>query len=649
MKKIIFFALTLFLLFPTACKKEDVKGKKNGTIKILGSEDSADNPAGETKVINLDNAYDMSSKTINYYQEQALTDEEAKIKESEEPFVITDFGPKGELPAEMRKPTVYVSFNHPIIPLSKLGEVMKTSSIIKITPEVKGVYRFYGTRMLSFEPDESVLPQREYEVTVSKDLKSLGGKSITGETSFKFNSEYLRIVSFNPSYFDVPIKEAKTIRIVFSYPVNLDLIKKYLKIESNGKEYSFGIKSPGSEEKINEDLKNRTAILTADEEFEPNVDVKVTLLKDSKSEEGFLGTKNDIVNSFGTIRPFRFLTHQTYSYEFVGDDYSQTNPLYLTFTHPLDKDSVFKSLEISYSEVNINDHISVYDRTIKIFNLPVKYNSTYRVTVKPGLKDIYGRELSKEEKITVEVPDAYSYYYFPNLGDKILESQFPAKIAFELQNVFEGKWKVDSIADPFSLFGDDELVPYDFSKYEENMKYIEIIDLMPYLNKSGKGSVGLSWDFATRNYGYSYRQNLNLQVTDIGVSVRYGYNKFVVMASSLSTGDPISNAKVKLRTVWGKIFKEEKTDTNGVAIFELKEGDFKKNFYYAYNAKMERPRVIVEKDDDKVEFVPNGSHNVYQYGIYSTRSPSEVENEKEETFIFTDRGLYKPGETLTFR
>lgn len=627
-------------MFVVGCKKgEDTTSSKN----LLGGGNSDD-----VKIITLDGGYDMSSKNISYYESEALKDSDAKIKESDEDFVVSDYGPKDKLPESMRKPTIYVAFNHPVIPLSKLGEVMKSSNIFKITPEIKGTYRFYGTRLLSFEPDDEVLPQREYVISINRDIKSLGGKSITGETSFAFKTEELRIVSYTPNQYDTPIKESKEIRLVFSYPVNINLIKKYLTVKSKEKNYNFDIKEPSKDEQITEDVRKRTVILTIGENFPENSEVTITLLKGAKSEEGYLGTENDKNFTFGTLKPFKYISYNNYSYDFYGDDNSQTNPVYLTFSHTLDKDSVLNAISVSLPNIDIKQHIDIYDKTIKISNLQVSYNSSYNINLKGSIKDLNGRSLGRDQRVSIFVPDAYSYYYFPNQGDKMLESQYPPKIAFELQNIYDGDWKIGAIENPYKSFELTELESYDFSSYQKNTKYIEVIDLKPYLNKSSKGYVGISWNFATRDSEYRYKYDLNVQVTDIGISLRYGYNKFDMMLASLKSGEPIANAKVKIKS-YGRIVKESKSDKNGFASFELKEGEFSKIFYNDYNRYSERPRILVEYGDDKVEFAPNESHNVYQYGVYSTYSPNEIEKEKAETFIFVDRGLYKPGETVTFR
>ena len=78
-----------------------------------------------------------------------------------------------------------------------------------------------GVGIFSYEllPEEKFTSQNEYVVTVNKKVKSLGGKSLEGKNKFNFHTEYLGIESYSPSNHDVPLAEAKKIRLTFKYPV----------------------------------------------------------------------------------------------------------------------------------------------------------------------------------------------------------------------------------------------------------------------------------------------------------------------------------------------------------------------------------------------------------------------------------------------
>ena len=704
MKKIILFLFILFFIF--SCGKNN-KETKVEYKDLEGYTLTSFNTMNALERIELEKKLDISGSKITYYNEPssygANTEEEKTtiIKEDDRPFEIVDYSPVNELPSEVKIPTIYVAFSHPVVPLAKLGEVIKTTDLMKIEPEITGVYRWYGTSILSFEPDTSLMPQRIYKVTINDKIQSLGGKNLTGMKEFSFSTENLGVISTNPSGSEISLENAKKILITFNYQVNVNVIKNFIKITSNKKEYTFDIKM------YEKDSTNKTVVLDVKENFSENSTVYITIVKGAKSDENFTPTKTDLQYSFTTISPFVYNGYDTYNY--YGAEKDDSNPIFLSFSHPLNEETVYNNIKISLSVTSIKDYVKVWNNTIKITNLPVKFNSTYTVTIKDGIKDIYGRNLGITKEESVYVPDAASLYYFPNTGVKMLESSFKPKIIYEMQNLNRGLWKIDKIDNPYNFFNKNELSNYDMSKLQRNVKHFEILDLSPYLNKEGKGFVGMSWNFDQGelpyemerkefddivnnsekelsillsqayytnnnsdkyylNYDFSYgermnlkrlliesgyqfpyseytKTNLNLQVTDLGASVRYGYNKIVVMVSSLSKGEPVADAKVIIQKNTSRV-KEAKTNKDGIATIDFKEGEFASNFYDDYR---ELLRVRVEKGADKIEFDPNDcEQNAYHFSIYPS-SAKTIEASNRVTFLFTDRGLYKPGETVTFR
>ncbi len=134
--------------------------------------------AREFQMFSLSQSVDVGKSSINYYDKSAVDTSEFEMAEDDKPFTIVDYGPVDELPYEVTHPTIYVMFSHPVVPLAKLGDPVTSSNIMKITPEVKGIYRWYGTKLLSFEPVGKYPPQHEYTVEIDAGITSLGGKML---------------------------------------------------------------------------------------------------------------------------------------------------------------------------------------------------------------------------------------------------------------------------------------------------------------------------------------------------------------------------------------------------------------------------------------------------------------------------------------
>jgi hypothetical protein len=598
---------------------------------------------------------------IVYYEAEAGKGEYFSPRETDDPLTVTAYGPEGELPVEMKRPDIYVTFNQPMVPLSRLGEPRKTHPHLSIEPPVDGFFRWYGSRLLSFEPSQPFEGQREYRVSLKRGIASLGGKKLQEALEFSFHTEHLdfsRVYAGKPESFglvdqdDVPPETARHITCEFTRPVNPEYTASFLAIRSGNEEYSFRAERPEKESFEGPEKRlERTLVLTLDRTLPEDSDVQVVLKSGAASDKGYLGRTEDSLRSFRTLKPFDFRQMRTYSYTFPGSDRGDANPLFLEFSHPLgetEPEEIAPFISTSLEVDDIADHIEIWDNTIKLNNLPVEYESVYRVDIAPGLRDVHGRSLAAGESLEVEVGPATRYYYFPDTGSRMLEAQFDPKIIYEYQNVFDGLWHIASIDDPYASFDAKALKPYDFSSLPRNTKHFEVLDLSPYLNPQGFGSVGISWNFGAEKKGERNpweQRNLQLQVTDIGISTRIAHNRALVWAASLTTGEPIAGARVELlrnRTT----VAETRTDEFGLAEISFAEGEYPRLFL---EEGRDRLRIRVSNGADRAEFIPNGSHNPYRFGVYSFTRPGSIEEERMEAFIFTDRGLYRKGETVTFR
>ena len=682
--KYMFIAFSVLMLLTACGQSEDLSGKKinpdfledENEVNISDFKDLADikDLISQDQIVKPDE--DLSFINVNYYDPDdfdlsGFTSE----KEVSGDFHIADYSPSGMLPNEMTKnPVITVVFSHPVVPLSRLGKVMTESSVMKIEPSVEGKFRWYGSRTLSFEPQGKLLPQREYTVTVSENTKSVTGAALKSGFSFSFYTEYIDFTAVYPStpdnteYInnrDIPLQEARNITVQLSYPFDTEVIKDYLEVitsESPLNPVPFKI-SRSEFLSSDKNLYERTAVLSFDEDFPEDTDISVILKEGAKSYADSLGRDAESIKKLHTIKPFRFNSARNYSYSFPRSQKPDSNPVYLTFTHPVDPDSekIIPFLETSFDTPLSPDNVEISGNTVKINSLPVEYDSVYRITVKEGLPDIYGRELKRTYEKSVKVPDAASYAYFKDSGFKILESQFDHKIIFELQNLEESFRNIEKVNNWTQFSFPSEYEPYDLSWQKKNTKYFRTVDLKDYLDESGFGTVGLRWKMGVKRKKYRseeyetvYNNNrLILQVTDLGATVRYGYNKAAVWVNSLSTGKPVENAEVELYNGTEGIFASGQTDSNGLAVIEYDKDSFTRpetkwgrNSVSYYK---EGFTVKVTNGDDSLYFQPRNGHNRYRWNIYGMNEPWYVTKPAVNAMLFTDRGLYRPGETVSFR
>jgi uncharacterized protein YfaS (alpha-2-macroglobulin family) len=567
-----------------------------------------------------------------------------------------------------------------MVPLASLGQPSSRSPIVSITPALKGNFRWYGTSFLSFEADEPCQGQRIYTITVDPSAASIYGQRISGETRFSFETEGLTFKSLLPGeefkkrtrrYFPdnaVPPEAARQITLVFNYPVRAEELAPFLEVATQAggvKNFTLTQTAPD------------TLLADLRDPVEFDTEVRVTLKKGAKSggtedPDGTIpGTKADQITTFRTPGPFRVdEIRRAASYG------KYRNLTEIRFSQGLNEATLLGNIRTDPPMPLTADNIEVAGPTVRVYNLPLTYGDAFTLFVDTGVEDIYGRKLSSPYSDVVRLPPPpppLGQVSFLNYYDshEMLEAQFDPRYLFAYTNIAPNSWyEVGALNNPYST---EPLrsIRTNLNPGKVNTRYFEEIDLKPFLNPLGKGFISFKAHMelltgekirGTENYKTATQdQHFGLQVTDLGLSVRYGFNKTVVLVTSLSTGEPVEGAAVRLLAPQmleepgpqdislAECFGEALTDEHGLAVIPTAAGVLRENTrnsssrYYYY----EVPGVFVEKDGDRAVFQPS-SHNAWAHGI-DNALPQRAEEVALTTFMFSDRGLYKPGEVLTFR
>jgi uncharacterized protein YfaS (alpha-2-macroglobulin family) len=607
----------------------------------------------------------QEAERVRAIQEAQARLEGARIGEASGPLTVADWGPQGFFSSSIQRPSIYVIFSQPMVPLAALGAQSAESPYLTITPALKGSFRWYGTGFLSFEAEEPCQSQQIYTIRINPQAVSLSGQRISGDTVFTFHTEELSIRSVLPgeefkkrtgfifSNDAVPPEGAKQIGLLFNYPVNQD-IARHLQISTKTGTKQFTL-TQSAPDKVN-------VLIGGDVEFD--TEVRITLRRGAKSFNGTLGTAQDQVYSFRTPRPFTVDQFQR-----VPSYGKYLNLTEIYFSYRLNQNTVIRNIRTDPAMNLTADNIEIQGSMVRVYNLPVSYGDTFKILVSGDVEDVYGRKLSAPYTCNIEVPEEP-----PPQGDirflldswedqRILEAQFDPRYLFEYRNIIGGSYALSMKNNPFSLSAAGtksvSLVPG-----QKNHRYFAEMDLKPFLNSGGKGFVAFDADieYHTANMNWrtktyktgtaSIENHVNIQVTDLGLTVRYGFNKAAVLVTSLSTGRPVEGAEVRLISPLDieapdlasvRNFGSALSGADGLAVIPLAPGILREEISQYYG----RPYVTAEKDGDRVIFRPD-SHNTWAYGVPSG-VPHEAEIISAVTFLFSDRGLYKPGETLTFR
>lgn len=130
--------------------------------------------------------------------------------------------------------------------------------------------------------------------------------------------------------------------------------------------------------------------------------------------------------------------------------------------------------------------------------------------------------------------------------------------------------------------------------------------------------------------GYLYRNgeiNKSLILSDIGITAKLGKRKQYVFITDLVTSDPIPNTKVRLKTYQNQLVAQSRTDAHGRAVFSTIPNEV----------------FFIEAEHDGFRSIVKLNDMIWQASSFDTGG-SPASNEGVKAFVYTDRGVYRPGD-----
>ena len=189
-----FFTLDFTPEYPDSLfneKKNSAAKNKNDKAQANKEETSQSYIPGIRKLTDYVTKYVTKKSGL---QDNKVNDE-AEEDDSTKDFYIEDWGPQGKIVAGENHPSFYVIFSNPARSLQALDKPQTTSDIMTIEPALPGVFHWYGTKHLSFESDVPADPTMQYKISINKELKSAGGKKLTGQTDFQTQAEAVEVIN----------------------------------------------------------------------------------------------------------------------------------------------------------------------------------------------------------------------------------------------------------------------------------------------------------------------------------------------------------------------------------------------------------------------------------------------------------------------
>lgn len=566
---------------------------------------------------------------------------------------------------------VSVAFNQGMVEAS-LGEKEAKEPPFRIEPHVDGEFHWMGSRTAVFHPAKSFPPATKFSVTVPAGTQSLSGAKLGQDHTFEFHTPFLVVEHVGHDRYG-KLKPDERIIVDFNQPVRPSDFEDAVVLRRDGDEVAAEIDAGWKKD----DQENRVYLVRAKGGFAFGSTYSLYVKGSLKPLDGNENLRTGLADQlerasryqkrrlskhlFGGDFRARFETYGDFAAEAVKCGYrgcSRWSQWRVQFSNPLDPKTADRC--VSTSGIDL-DRMRVSGDDIYLEPNHPKPGHTYTVRVSRNCQDIFGNHLPRDKTFRVEVDHDPAMVSIDE-GLQILErgdASEPPAVPVTVKNVEQARTrmyavpadklaqmvvhvrdKIEVDAEPLSgqlgapvtrMIGGD-------LKADQAKSYA--LDLRKALAKNGRstsqtGAVFLdaySRDVANR-YNNGLRRSL-VVVTDLGMTVKQSADKTLVWVTRLSTGEPVEGATVSTWNADGAKQWSGATDANGLVASPATGA----------NAK---PRVLMARKAGDVSVVDmndwDGRVSPASVGV-SYRSKTDPV--AAENFIFTERGVYRAGETV---
>ncbi len=554
---------------------------------------------------------------------------------------IVRFAPEGDVDLA---PYLSVTFNQPMVAVTGHADSI-VNLPVSLTPQPEGMWRWIGTKTLLFDPEVRFPQATNYQVEVKEGATATTGKSLATGKKFTFTTPAPDIKSSYPKYGNVQ-RADPLIVIAFNQRIDPALVLAKASVSANGKRFELraataseieGDESVSREVQRLEKAEQGGRYLVARPVGKLPLDSKITVKVDkgTPSAEGPLTTPWDQSFNFRTYGPFQ-VNRTRCGYECrpgAGWNFRVSNPIDQdAFNH----DAIVVTPKLLGLRVDVRG-----DNSITVSG-DSHANTKYTVSLPTTMKDIFGQSLLENES-TFSVGEARPRLWGPQ-GLVVLD---PAakKPTLDVFSVNHPKLRVRIFKVTPSDWGDYEEFNNNYYGDEKpkrppgkvvfnkqikivkgDSQFVETsIDLAPALkNNLGhavviietvrpKGTPVRDW--------YPTTHTAWVQVTNIGLDLQADTKGMVAFATKLADGTPLEGVSLRLSSDSSTL----SSDAKGIARFSGAASDGS-------------PQLLATRGEDTA-FMTGGGGRYNRFQPDSSRT-------YPGWFVYNDRGMYRPGETV---
>ncbi len=540
-----------------------------------------------------------------------------------------------------------ITFSENVVPDSITGLWLDKSNYLDISPEVEGTYKWTTNNKLTFIPKYSLKPSTNYKVSLKKEiLEYLDDFNLSGET-YEFYTPLLKVIE-SSSYWDISSttnKPSLNVILEFNYDMNPQDVLNNLSFSINKEEKELTA--------VTTETSNRLYFTVNDlEANDEDLKAQIILNSSLKAEGATEEMEKDYKENLRIPSPYKLSIIDVQT----GHD-GTTGTVTIRTTQAINSDKVKEFISLS-PEVLYS--VEVFPDYFLISSDDFLVEQQYEITIHEGLEGKIGGELKNDFNQELSFGEVEPTISFNDQSEFYVSGNGSRNIPVSIINIPEVQLKITKIYENniiaflrrYSNYNDYD---YEYEYYyndgpsAENFGDVVYQEEISSINLPSQGiSKVLSLDFEDKFQDYPgiYVIEINdkenywrkaskvVSISDIGIIAKKGTSQVSVFLNSIKDAVPLSDVEISFIGNNNQVTYTGKTGSDGVLTYNY--DDFASPGFepYLITAKSGKDYNVLAFNRSRV--------NTSRYdvgGMYKNESGLQA-------FIYGDRNLYRPGETM---
>ncbi len=560
------------------------------------------------------------------------------------------FGPARDVP------TVDVLFSRP---MRALGTETRgdESSLLRLDPPVPGRFMWVGSRALRFVPERPFPRATSFRATVPQGIADAAGKTLAAPATWTFSTPAPALTAIRPAPRSRHLAPGGPIFLAFDQPVDLERVRAAVTLAAGRAAVATTCTHPDSAAlaalatPLPAAARDAIVLLRPQSPLPRASAVTLTIAARPLAAEGPLPFAADSIVSFTTYGPLALVAGE-----------ADADGLTLELTNPVDPDSLCARLRLFGPAVADSARPVAHGRAAASripLGVRLAPGRPFRVQVLAGLRDTFGQTLAAPATLDLVTQDLDPMLEI-RPDHAVLEARAESRTAIvrttNVEHVIVRAALLSAAQAAFLArrpwaMASGEIDPFAGLRPRERAHRVVAdrnrpgriaVDLGELIPPPGGGFVLLSASAPGCLLGNTgapadtlpARYSL-VQITDLGLMAKVSASDILVWATSLRTGEPLARVDLEIVDEAGAVRWRGRTGEDGLAK-DRTPAPWERAAGWTLVARRGRDQTILGIDTD------------WELSPWSFDLPGDYANApgRADAFLFSDRELYRPGETV---